>query len=203
MRGGWIGTRVLKFSRSLLCAALMSALNGCNQEQLWKLPKITGHLPDLRFSLLSDTGQAVTAQTYQGYLVLLFFGFTRCRAECPATLFRLASIAKQLKDNAGRVRILLVSLDFEHDTPQVLHRYVSAFDAGQVIGLTGGKEAIEDLAKRCRAAYRPDESDSGGFTHSAAVYVFDPQGHARLLITPNDTMAAVAGDLQRLLDPSR
>ncbi len=54
-----------------LCVALMLALIGCNPEKQWQLHEITGHLPDLRFSLMSDTGQPVTDQSYQGYLYRL------------------------------------------------------------------------------------------------------------------------------------
>jgi len=186
-----------------LCVALMLALIGCNPEKQWQLHEITGHLPDLHFSLLDDTGQPVTDQSYQGYLVMLFFGFTNCQSECPATLFQLANVVRRLGDHANRTRILFVTLDPGHDTPEVLHRYLTAFDAGHAVGLTGNDGEVEDIAKRYRAAYRPKKSDSGGIVHSAAVYIFDPQGHARLLMTPNDTVETVADDLQLLLDSVR
>jgi protein SCO1/2 len=195
-------TRSLKFGRYLLCVALALVLNGCDKERQWQLNEISGHLPDLRFSLMSDTGQPVTDQTYQGYLVLLFFGFTTCQAECPTTLFRLAKIVRGLGEHANRARILFVTLDPGRDTPQVLHRYVTAFDAGHATGLTGSEAEIEDLAKRYRAAFRPRKSDSDDITHSAAVYVFDPKGHARLLITPDDAIVTVANDLRFLLESS-
>ena len=203
MHNRLFGTRRLKFGRIILYAALTLVLNGCDTERQRQLPEITGHLPDLRFSLMSDTGQPVTNQTYQGYLVMLFFGFTSCQAECPTTLFRLAKIMRNLGDNANRTRILFVTLDPGRDTPQVLHRYVSAFDAGHAVGLTGNETEIENITKRYRAAYRPRKSDSDELSHSAAVYVFDPQGHARLLITPDDSIETVADDLRRLLGSSR
>jgi len=203
MHNRLFGTRDLKFGRIILYTALTLVLNGCDTEKQRQLHEITGHLPDLRFSLMSDTGQLVTNQTYQGYLVMLFFGFTSCQAECPTTLFRLAKIMRNLGDNANRTRILFVTLDPGRDTPQVLHRYVSAFDAGHAVGLTGNETEIENITKRYRAAYRPRKSDSDELSHSAAVYVFDPQGHARLLITPDDAIVTAADDLWHLLDSSR
>ncbi|MDD5411794.1 MAG: SCO family protein [Methylobacter sp.] len=196
MHARLFGTRGLKF----LCIALTLILSGCKQEKQWQLHEITGHLPDLRFSLMSDTGQPVTGQTYQGYLVMLFFGFTSCQAECPTTLFRLANIVRRMGANANRTRILFVTLDPGRDTPQVLHNYVTAFDAGHAIGLTGNEGEIEEIAKRYRAAYRPKKSNSDDVSHSAAVYVFDPEGHARLLVTPDDAIETVADDLRHLLD---
>lgn len=197
MHNRLFGIRSLKF----LCIALM--LIGCNPEKQWQLHAITGHLPDLHFSLISDTGHSVTDETYHGYLTLLFFGFTNCQAECPSTLFRLTKIVQHLGNNAKRTRILFVTLDPGHDTPEVLHRYLTAFDDGHAIGLTGSNAEIEDLAKRYRIAYRPKNPNSGDIAHSAAVYVFDPQGHARLLITPDDSIETVANDLQRLLNSLR
>jgi protein SCO1/2 len=186
-----------------LCVALMLALISCNPEKQWQLHEITGHLPDLHFSLLSDSGQPVTDQTYHGYLVMLFFGFTNCQTECPTTLFRLTNIVRRIGANADRTRILFVTLDPGHDTPEVLHRYLSSFDTGHAVGLTGNEGAIEDLAKRYRVAFRPKKSDSGDIVHSTAVYVFDPQGHARLLVTPDDAIETVADDLRHLLDSVR
>ena len=192
---------VQQFCRSILCVVLTLLLNGCNTEKQWQLNEISGHLPDLSFSLKSDTGQNVTAQSYQGYLVLLFFGFTSCQAECPATLFRLAKMVQSLGEDANRARILFITLDPGRDTPLVMQRYVSAFDAEHALGLTGNEDEIEKLAKRYRIAYRQRESDD--IVHSAAVYVFDRQGHARLMITPNDEIATVVKDLQHLLALTR
>ncbi|MGZ8907430.1 MAG: SCO family protein [Methylobacter sp.] len=199
MRNGVFGTRGLKY---ILCVALALILIGCNPEKQWQLNEITGHLPDLSFSLMSDTGQPVTDQTYQGYLVMSFFGFTHCQAECPATLFRLANRVRRMGNHANRTRILFVTLDPGHDTPEVLHRYLTAFDTGHADGLTGNEGEIEAIAKRYRIAFRPGKSDSGDIAHSAAVYVFDPQGHARLLVTPDDAIEAAADDLRHLLDSS-
>jgi protein SCO1 len=152
---------------------------------------------------MSDTGQPVTDKTYQGYLVLLFFGFTSCQAECPTTLFRLTKIVRYLEKKVNRTRILFVTVDPGRDTLQVLHQYVTAFDTEHMVGLTGNESNIEDLAKRYRAAFRPRESNSDELSHSAAVYVFDPQGHARFLVTPDDPIVTVADDLRRLLDSSQ
>jgi protein SCO1/2 len=68
MHNGPLGTRGLK----LLGLALLLTLNCCNPEKQWQGLEITGHLPDFRFSVMSDTGQPATDQTFQGYLALFF-----------------------------------------------------------------------------------------------------------------------------------
>lgn len=182
----------------MMYPVLILMLIGCDTEKSWQLNDVTGHLPDLRFSLISDSGQAVTEQNYRGYQVLMFFGFTDCRSECPVTLFRLVNVMKRLGKDADHTRIVLVTLAPERDSPPVLHHYVTAFDAYHAIGLTGGSDQIEALAKRYRAAYRPGAPATESIVHSAAVYIFDAQGHARLLMTPDDAIDAVANDLRQL-----
>jgi protein SCO1 len=62
---------------------------------------------------------------------------------------------------------------------------------------------VEALAKRYRVAYQMEKRDPDGsyeVTHSSAVYVFDAQGHARLLATDRDTPAAIAQDVRRVID---
>ena len=40
-------------------------------------------------------------------------------------------------------------------------------------------------------------------THSSAVYIFDAQGHARLLATDNDSIDTIAHDVRRVIDSTK
>lgn len=100
---------------------------------------------------------------------MLFFGFTNCQTECPTTLFRLAKVLPRVEDDAKHIRILFITLDSSHDTPYVLHRYMTAFDNRHVIGLTGSETNLESITKRYRIAYYPGRSDSDEIVHGAAV----------------------------------
>lgn len=186
------------YFRSLM---MVLAISGCLSEKSWHAKEITGHLPDLNFSLTSDSGRLVTAKTYEGYILLMYFGFTNCDAECPVSMARLAHVVQLLGDSANHMRILFVTLDPKRDTPQVLRRYVAQFDPLRAIGLTGTTVDIEDLTKRYRAAYRPRSGigENDGITHGDAVYIFDSQGQARLLATSADTDENLVQDLRRLL----
>lgn len=190
--------RYTRIDRFIIYVVLILIFIGCDTEKQWRLHEVTGHLPDMQFSLMSDTGQAVTEQTYQGYQVMMFFGFTNCLSECPTTMARLAKILQRLGKDANRTRILFVTLAPGRDTPEILHRYLAAFDPAHMIGLTGNEGDIEALTKRYRAAFRPGASDADDIAHSTIVYVFDSQGHARLLVTPDDAIETVVNDLRRL-----
>jgi len=82
-----------------------------------------------------------------------------------------------------------------------MHEYVQAFGP-QFTGLRGDKAAIDTLTRRYRVSYKLDKPDAQGnyeVTHSSAVFVFDRDGHARLLFTPKDAPGAWGHDLKRLL----
>ncbi|EEA02352.1 electron transport protein SCO1/SenC [Burkholderia sp. H160] len=182
----------------------LAALTGCTQRaEPWQLTNVTGHLPDLDFTLTDDAGRPVSAAAFKGRASLVYFGYTHCPDVCPETMGRLMQVLGKLGPDAQKVRILFITVDPARDTPQALHDYVGAFDAQHAEGLTGTDSQIESLAKRYRVAYQMEKRDPNGsyeVTHSSAVYVFDSQGHARLLATDHDTPDAIAQDLRRVID---
>ncbi|MDO1529947.1 SCO family protein [Fulvimonas sp. R45] len=185
----------------LLAAALLLA--GCQRDTAvpWQLTSIRGHMPDLSFRLVDDSGKTVTAADYRGKVLLLYFGYTHCPDVCPLTLAHLHAVLQKLGKPADDVRILFVSVDPARDTPAVLHDYVRAFDP-RAVGLTGSPRDIEALVKRYRASFtrEPAKGDSGyEVSHSSAIYVFDRAGHARLLATPPDSQAQIGHDLGLLI----
>ena len=188
----------MKFTLRWLLLTFFCALLACAPTQNWQLDNIAGHLPDLQFTLRDDQGRVVTAADYQGKIVLLYFGFTSCEAECPTAMARLGSILKQLGTDADKIQVLFVSIDPAHDTPKILHDYVAMFDAKHMTGLTGDKQIIENLAKRYRIAAETDQADH--ITHSDTVFVFDRHAHAQLLLTPDDSDAALLHDLRQLME---
>lgn len=162
------------------------------------LISVAGHLPDLQFTLVDDEGVQVNAERYQNEIVLLYFGFTGCSSQCPAVMARLDQWMGAMQNNQVTTRLLFVTVDPANDTPSILHRYIARFKASHMTGLTGTPAAIETLAKRYRAVYRPQSAMAGDIAHSNAVYVFDKHGKARLLLLPQDTMSSAMHDLMLL-----
>ncbi len=164
---------------------------------------MSGHLPDLTFSLTGDDGRPTSAQAFHGQTVLLYFGYTHCPDVCPETMARLMQVIGKLGPDAQKVRILFVTVDPARDTARALHDYVGAFDAEHARGLTGTDGQIESLAQRYRVAYQMEKRDPNGnyeVTHSSAVYVFDAQGRARLIATDQDSPDAIAHDVRRVIE---
>jgi protein SCO1 len=197
------------FSRSFRCSRLCAfiaacALTACSQPtQPWHLTDVSGHLPDLDFSLTDDGGKPVTGRDFEGRATLLYFGYTHCPDVCPETMARLMQVLQRVGPDADKARIVFVSVDPARDTPALLRSYVRAFDDKHAVGLTGSDRAIEHVAQRYRVAYQMEKRDPSGayeVTHSSAVYIFDRDGHARLLATDHDSVDAIAGDLKRVID---
>ncbi|AYZ67782.1 SCO family protein [Burkholderia multivorans] len=196
--------RLSRVVRTVAALAAAVALAACTRgEPRWRLTDVTGHLPDLSFTLTGGDGRPVDASAFRGRVSLVYFGYTHCPDVCPETMARLMEVLAQLGPQARNVRILFVSVDPARDTPQAMQSYVAAFDAEHARGLTGTDRQIESLAKRYRVAYQMEQRDpSGGYevTHSSAVYIFDANGRARLLATDRDKPDAIAADVRRILD---
>lgn len=194
--------RVVRLAAASTLVLLMAA---CSEHGApWQLTNVSGHLPDLQFSLTADDGKPIDASAFKGQTTLVYFGYTHCPDVCPETMARLMQVLAKLgPKDAERVRILFISVDPARDTPQLLREYVGAFDAQHARGLTGSDRQIESLARRYRVAYQMEKRDPKGnyeVTHSSAVYIFDAQGRARLLATDHDSPDAVAHDLRRIVE---
>jgi len=98
-------------------------------------------IPD--FELKDTNGQPFHLSDVEGDLALVYFGYTFCPDVCPLTLW---DVKKALKDLEGRerVKVIFVSVDPERDTPEVLGRYLSAFDP-DFIGLTDDFKKVETV----------------------------------------------------------
>lgn len=152
--------------------------------------------------LTDHTGQRRTLADFRGRVVLLFFGFTHCPDVCPTALATLAQARSQLGEDASRVQGLFVTVDPKRDTPEVLAKYVTAFDP-TFLGLYGNEAATERVAQEFKIFYhaqKPDTHGAYGVDHSGQVYVIDTGGRLRLYIRSHDAAPeAIANDLRLLL----
>lgn len=182
-----------------LLLGLILALAGCSDDgESWHGKDISGLMPELEFRLTGTSGETVTAADSSGQIRLLYFGFTSCPDVCPTTLAGLNNAITLMPANLqDDVTTLFVSVDPQRDTPERIGSYVDFF--GQhIVGMTGKEGALRDLSKRYRTTFGYEEPDADGnyqVSHSAAVYVFDGGGNARLLIRPGLTPEMISEDL--------
>jgi protein SCO1/2 len=140
--------------------------------------------PVPEFSLVDQQGNPIDRSVFAGHWNLVFFGFTHCPDICPTTLQLLAT-AKTTLAQRGQdplPRIVLVSVDPERDTPDIIGRYVGYFGDGN-LGITGSLEEIDRLASGLGIYYQKQAPDGDNYAvdHSAAVLVIDPKGRLSAL----------------------
>lgn len=191
--------------RAALAIALVLGLTlcGCTQRQLpHHMTDVSGLVAPLKFHMTNQDGAPVSAASYRGDVVMLYFGYTHCLDACPTTLATLADAIEQLGAQGKRVRVLFVTVDPRRDTEPVLKRYVSDFGP-QFIGLRGTDAQLLDMVKRYRVVYRyakPDASGNYEVSHSSAVFIFGRHGRARLLAQTGAPASVIAADLRHLLE---
>jgi cytochrome oxidase Cu insertion factor (SCO1/SenC/PrrC family) len=105
-----------------------------------------GTVPD--FALTERRGQRVTRQDLQGLVWVAHFFYTSCPDTCPLQSAKMARLQRDLA-NEQEVRLVSISIDPEHDTPNVLMHYARRFgaDPERWLFLTGNKATIYHLAQ--------------------------------------------------------
>lgn len=188
--------------RKLLLVLLVSLLAACGSEAPVKFnaTDVSGADWGQGFSLTDHTGKTATLADFKGKVVVLFFGFTQCPDICPTTLSTSAAALKLLGSDADKVQVLFATLDPERDTPQILAKYVPAFNPS-FIGLYGDEAATAAVAKEFKVFFQKQPGTTPGsysIDHTAASYAYDPQGRLRLYIKHGVTPEALASDLRLL-----
>ncbi|MES1926339.1 SCO family protein [Salinisphaera sp. T31B1] len=194
----------IRCSLAWLALVLTLLTAGCGSDAPdYNAHDIQGVMPDLALDLVSESGAPIDAEDFQGDTTLLFFGYTNCPDICPATMARIRAALGGLDDAARkRIKVLFVSVDPERDTPERIQRFTSSFGP-DFTGATGSQDQLKQLAKRYRVTYGYGEPNDNGFylvSHSSAIFVFDPQGRARLLVNQNESVDALTKDLNTLMD---
>jgi protein SCO1 len=142
-------------------------------------PFLTGAPAGGSFVLTDHHGHDVTEADYRGRFMLIYFGFTHCRAVCPRALTRLSEALDALGPLADRIAPLYITVDPARDTPAVMKSYLQD-RYPRFIGLTGTHEQTDGAKRTFRvfAERTADPEDPSGYTmpHSALTYLVGPDG---------------------------
>jgi protein SCO1/2 len=156
------------------------------------------------FTLVDQDGKPVTEAILDGHLNVIYFGYTYCPDVCPTTLQDITAALDMMGDDAKEVQPILITVDPERDTPEVLKEYVGWFYP-TMIGLTGTPEEIEAAkqAYKVYSAKAPQEDDETGenylVDHSSIVYVMGPDGQFITHFAHGTTPEEMAKKLEELI----
>jgi protein SCO1/2 len=195
----------MRFSSAPVAALLALTLAACSPATpQFRGSDVTGIAYGRDFRLSDPSGKTRTLADFRGKVVALFFGYTQCPDVCPTTLAELAAAMAKLGPDAARVQVLFVTVDPERDTPELLARYVPAFQPS-FLGLYGDAAATAATAKEFRIIYQKQPGATPGtysVDHSAGTYLFDPQGRLRVYESYGQGPDAFAHDIGLLLKSS-
>jgi protein SCO1 len=154
------------------------------------------------FTLLDTDGQPRRLADYRGKVVMLFFGYTQCPDVCPTTMTELAQAKGILGADGSKVVGLFVTVDPDRDTAEVLKAYTANFGPDMHGMRASGPGQLAALAKDLRVYYKPSPGKNPGqytMDHTAASYIYDPQGRLRLYTRYGQGAQALAADIAQLL----
>jgi len=151
----------------------------------------------LRLPDLDGTPRALS--DFNGRYVLLTFGYTHCPEVCPLSLAKTAQVRRALGDAAGRVQVVFVTVDPERDTPDILQRYVRAFDR-EILALRGSVDETRIAANSFRASFRKVAHETGyAMDHTMLIYLVGPDQRLKLAFPHETPGEQILADLKTLL----
>jgi protein SCO1/2 len=143
-----------------------------------RLPKIA---PAPDFALISQDSAQVALSDFRGKVVAVTFIFATCKDTCPVLTAMMALVQDRLgSDFGGKIVFISITVDPEHDTPEVLTDYAQAFGAN-LSGwkfLTGPIAAIRDVMHRYGVF--ASKTATGDVDHTFLTSIVDRRGILRV-----------------------
>jgi len=192
---GWAGAASLAGLTLAGCTESKPSFNGVD---------ITGADYARDFRLKDTSGRERTLADFRGKVVVLFFGYAQCPDVCPTTMAEMAEVKRKLGAEGERLQVVFVTVDPERDTPEVMKAYMEAFDPA-FVALIPTPEELAAMAKDYKVYYKKVDGKtptSYSMDHSAASYVYDPEGRLRLYARYGAGADAMLADVKALLAAS-
>jgi protein SCO1/2 len=137
--------------------------------------------PAPQFTLTSQDGKRFALADWRGKAVVVAFIYTECPDICPMLTQKMVEIQDELGANFGaKVAFVSISLDPEHDTPEVLKDYAQFWGAkpdGWAF-LTGSPEAVRDVTRRYGVFFAKKED--GSVEHTQLTSLVDAEAQMRV-----------------------
>lgn len=154
--------------------------------------KVGEAVPDFSFTMQDGTTRALS--DFRGEVVVLTFIYTRCPLPdfCPRMDQRFKELATMIEPDrrrAAKVRLLSMSFDPEHDTPEVLSRHAKLRGANPPLWsfAVASHEELARVAERLGLTYGPTPNE---IIHNLTTAVIAPDGTLARLEAGNGWAAA-------------
>jgi protein SCO1/2 len=134
-------------------------------------------LYDLQEQLTNQDGKSVGLDVHRGSKVLVTMFYGGCRMTCPLIIDTLRSVERKLDaPQRADVRVLMISFDPAHDTPEALRELAASrrIDTKRWTLARADDAAVRRIAAALEIQYRrlPD----GTFSHANVITVLGDNG---------------------------
>jgi len=181
------------------------SLAGCSESKpTFNAVDLTGAEYARDFKLTDMNGQVRTLGDFKGKVVVVFFGYAQCPDVCPTTMTEMAQVKQKLGKDGDKLQVVFITVDPERDTPEIMKAYMGAFDPA-FVALIPTPEQLAAVAKDFKVYYKKVDGKtptSYSMDHSAAQYIYDPQGRLRLYARYGAGVDPMVADIKALLASS-
>jgi protein SCO1/2 len=160
-------------------------------------------------TLIDQDGKPRSIASLRGHRVAITFMYTRCPLPdfCPLMDRHFAAVQRTLQNDAGMrdVRLVSVTLDPEFDTPAVLQRHATRYNADPAVWsfLTGNPKDVAAFSHKLGIYTERDLGTGANLTHNLRTAVIDPEGRLAKAYSGNDwTPADLVADLKAITAPT-
>ena len=151
---------------------------------------------------LYDADGPVSLKDYRGKVVVVYFGYTFCPDICPTSLALLGQALTLLNaDELARVGSLMISVDPERDTSEVLKIYAPFFHPS-IRGISGTEQQVAQVAALYDVRYMKQKANADApysVDHSAYTYVIGADGKLAARLAHGTPPDAIVRTLRTLL----
>ncbi|MEM0476795.1 MAG: SCO family protein [Candidatus Caldarchaeum sp.] len=136
-----------------------------------------------RFTLTNIYGERVALESFQGKVVLIFFGYANCPDVCPQVLRKYAELEQLLGPKASDVALIFITTDPFRDSPETLARLVEKYSS-RIVALTGDWDELAEVWQKYHIRPLEKEEQAAFIAHSALIYIGDRNLVLRKILTP-------------------
>lgn len=211
-----ISRRVLSLAPHLLLAAV-PALHGCSasageagtgDDYSGRVLPYPLEKPDFTFTDVEGRPYDFRRET-EGYVTLLFFGYTHCPDVCPIHMANIGAVLRDIPaETARRIKVVFVTTDPERDTPERMREWLGAIHPA-FVGLTGPLDEVNaaeqslllprSVVERGHGEGGHGEPDDYFVGHASAVVAFGADGLSRVMYPFGTRQRDWRRDLPRLV----
>lgn len=135
-----------------------------------------GKVPHFEFT--DQNGKTISTDDYKGKVYVVEFFFVSCPSICPIQNKNMVKIQNEFltKKDFG---IASITIDPEHDTPEVLKNYAEHYGAIHENWhfLQGTQKQVFDLANEFHIGVGFGDAANGGFEHAGLFALIDKEGN--------------------------